>query len=486
MVDRARGDGHYCRLARSTNRHPIAAAVMPNASSDVTCFPWGMRSSGNIPRVAATSRRDDSETIPRNRIIRPDDVESDRRVYVAASKIEPHEWMRLDPDGEISKLMNGESSTARSNPTKGCYRTSISSGYSSHYSPLSAGSYSCYAPVSTSTRDHPSWYDDLAVIHETETVPRPIWPSALYRHPENCNIELEDIYTCHACGCTYGFAPGTMPLPATRATREREMLLELSRILHSVIDGGAGVTLEDILCDISRIVPLGNGMGNDHVYEYVHPSWMFSDKNLSISPPSYVKSQVPSRRTLADPKLCIAPRYSYEYNYARSVPFPKNDAEEVTKCERNKKSSSHAEEESCDKANNSHCKYLHENNGAKQSLEPDRDSKRCRDDRASSESIHPTSEGSDTGSSNEAITTSLNGTDWNHHHHPTIRGLGKTPDFTLDVTRAEHLGRTIARAKRKRQWCRVLTTLFGLVFFVLSVVVVSLSVTRGRKVFGSM
>lgn len=213
--------------------------------------------------------------------------------------------------------------------------------------------------------------------------------SKLSYHTYSDTLCAIDIYTCHACGCTYGFAPGTMPLPATRATREREMLLELSRILHSVIDGGAGVTLEDILCDISRIVPLGNGMGNDHVYEYVHPSWMFSDKNLSISPPSYVKSQVPSRRTLADPKLCIAPRYSYEYNYARSVPFPKNDAEEVTKCERNKKSSSHAEEESCDKANNSHCKYLHENNGAKQSLEPDRDSKRCRDDRASSESIHP-------------------------------------------------------------------------------------------------
>ena len=59
-------------------------------------------------------------------------------------------------------------------------------------------------------------------------------------------------------------------------------------------------------------------------------------------------------------------------------------------------------------------------------------------------------------------------------------------DFTLDGNRAERLGRAIAKAKRKRQWCRGLTAIFGLVFFFLSVIVVSLSVTRGRKVFGSM
>lgn len=64
--------------------------------------------------------------------------------------------------------------------------------------------------------------------------------------------------------------------------------------------------------------------------------------------------------------------------------------------------------------------------------------------------------------------------------------FNKSLDFTLDGARAERLGRIIARAKRKRQWCRALTTLLGLVFFVLSVVVVSMSVTRGRKIFGSM
>ena len=62
----------------------------------------------------------------------------------------------------------------------------------------------------------------------------------------------------------------------------------------------------------------------------------------------------------------------------------------------------------------------------------------------------------------------------------------KSLDFTLDGTRAERLRRAIEEAKRRRQWCRAITTLFGLLFFILSVVIVSLSVTKGRKIFGSM
>lgn len=89
---------------------------------------------------------------------------------------------------------------------------------------------------------------------------------------------------------------------------------------------------------------------------------------------------------------------------------------------------------------------------------------------------------SDGGSSSEGIVVSSSKSIWDHR----IRGFAGDLDFTLDVSRAERLGRAIARAKRKRQWCRALTAFFGLVFFVLSVVVVSLSVTRGRKVFGSM
>lgn len=89
---------------------------------------------------------------------------------------------------------------------------------------------------------------------------------------------------------------------------------------------------------------------------------------------------------------------------------------------------------------------------------------------------------SDGGSSSEGMVVASGKGDWDRR----VRGFAEDLDFTLDVSHAERLGRAIARSKRKRQWCRALTAFFGLVFFVLSVVVVSLSVTRGRKVFGSM
>ena len=87
-------------------------------------------------------------------------------------------------DIEISKFVSGiagsKSTASRNNPRR-YYRTSTSSGYSSHSPPLSAGSYSYYA--SASTRD-PS-YGSLAVIHESEAIPRPIWPSIIYHHTED-------------------------------------------------------------------------------------------------------------------------------------------------------------------------------------------------------------------------------------------------------------------------------------------------------------
>lgn len=90
----------------------------------------------------------------------------------------------------------------------------------------------------------------------------------------------------------------------------------------------------------------------------------------------------------------------------------------------------------------------------------------------------------DVDSSSEGTIASSSASNWNRRL--TVKGSIGEFDFTLDVTRAEHLGRAIARAKRKRRWCTALTVFFGLAFFILSVVVVSLSVTRGRKVFGSM
>lgn len=93
-------------------------------------------------------------------------------------------------DIEISKfvsgIVGGKSTASRSNPRR-CHKTSTSSGYSSHSPPLSAGSYSYYA--SASTRD-PS-YGGLAVIHESEGIPRPIWPSVIYHHAEDHSGEYE-------------------------------------------------------------------------------------------------------------------------------------------------------------------------------------------------------------------------------------------------------------------------------------------------------
>lgn len=93
---------------------------------------------------------------------------------------------------EISKFASGiiggnkSAATTRINNARRCYKTSISSGYSSHSPLLSVGSCSYYA--STSTRDLS--YGGLAVIHESETacVPQSIWPS-VYHQAENIDYE---------------------------------------------------------------------------------------------------------------------------------------------------------------------------------------------------------------------------------------------------------------------------------------------------------
>ncbi|XP_018354514.1 PREDICTED: uncharacterized protein LOC108755774 isoform X2 [Trachymyrmex septentrionalis] len=407
-----------------------------------------MRPNAGVARRAAIPR-DPGDPGVRSRID-PEGAEVDiRRVYAASPTIEPTydiEWIRSDlADIEISKFVNGiagsKSTASRNNPRR-CYRTSMSSGYSSHSPPLSAGSYSYYA--SASTRD-PS-YGSLAVIHESEAIPRPIWPSVIYHHTEDHSAGgYEGIYTCHVCGCTYKYSP-PQPQLTSSPSRAREVLLELSRTLNSVIDGNVTAAPEDILRDISRIVTLEIGTRNDNVYEYICPSWAFSDKN-PVSP-SCVKN-VPSKVNPINSKLCVSPRCLYEYNSTRFAPSLKNDR------------ATRREGDSDMRNNSSFARKKPCATESKYSLV-------C----------------SDVGSSiTEGTIASLSANNWNHR---LAGGLSEDFDFTLDVTQAERLGRTIARAKRKRQWCRALTTLFGLVFFVLSVVVVSLSVTRGRKVFGSM
>lgn len=280
-------------------------------------------------------------------------------------------------DIEISKFVSGivgGKSTSR-NPRR-CYRTSTSSGYSSHSPPLSAGSYSYYA--SASTKD-PS-YSGLAVIHESEAIPRPIWPSVIYHQAENhsgdyegnekrrlrstfrkfrspktflCSI-MTGIYTCRVCGCTYNYSPPSLPPPPppppppTSPSRAREVLLELSRTLNSVIDGDVTAAPEEILRDISRIVSLEIGARNDNVYEYVCPSWALNDKNPSVRP--NCARNVPSRVNPINSKLYVSPRYVYGYNPAWSAPLlesnrtagHKDDGEET------RKSSGQARKKSCE------------------------------------------------------------------------------------------------------------------------------------------
>ncbi|XP_072751642.1 uncharacterized protein [Anoplolepis gracilipes] len=414
--------------------------------------------------------------IPRDSRINSDGTE--RHAY-AVSSIEPYgiEWVRSDL-GEISKFVSGIdgksiATTQRVNARR-CYKTSSSSGYSSHSPLLSIGSCSHYA--STSTKDLS--YGGLAVIHESETasVPQPIWPPIACHQAENIDYE-GIIYTCRVCGCTCNYLPSSSS-PSTSSPPKastREMLLELSQTLNSMIDGDIAVAPEDILHDISRIVSLEIGPRNDNLYEYVCPSWTFND-DLSASP-SYIKD-IPSRGNSANSELYVSPRAFYENNSVRSALLLKND-----KMTRQK----NAERERSYKTASGHVlEYLdgrHAESGcAKLSFGLDKDSKRCQNGLTSTESKYSMLDYSDIGSSSEETITSSN--DWNGRL--AVRGLGKDFDFTLDVTRAERLSRTIAKAKRKRQWCRVLTTLFGLIFFVLSIIVVSLCVTRGRKVFGSI
>lgn len=413
--------------------------------------------------------------IPRDSRINSDGAE--RRAYAVSPTIEPYgiEWVRSDL-GEISKfvsgIIGGKSAATAQRVNARCYKTSISSGYSSHSPLLSVGSCSYYA--STSTRDLS--YGGLAVIHESETacVPQPIWPFVACHQAEN--IDYEGIYTCRVCGCTCSYSPpSSSSASSPLRSSAREVLLELSRTLTSMIDGGIAVAPEDILRDISRIVSLEIGPRNDNLYEYVYPSWAFNDDSLSVSP-SYIKD-VPPRINSANSEL-YGSRAFYESNSVRSALLLKNDR---------KTRRENAERESCETSSGPYVlDYLDGkkvgSDCAKLSFGPDKDSKRCQNGFTSTESKYSTLDYSDIGSSSEETIASSN----DSNQRLAVQDLEKDFDFTLDVTRAERLTRTIAKAKRKRQWCRVLTTLVGLIFFILSIIVVSLCITRGRKVFGSI
>lgn len=59
-------------------------------------------------------------------------------------------------------------------------------------------------------------------------------------------------------------------------------------------------------------------------------------------------------------------------------------------------------------------------------------------------------------------------------------------DFTLDVPRAEQLQAKMKKDKQFRNRCRIITSFLSLIFFLLTVMVVSLVLTRGKRMFGSM
>ncbi|RZF48191.1 hypothetical protein LSTR_LSTR016654 [Laodelphax striatellus] len=60
------------------------------------------------------------------------------------------------------------------------------------------------------------------------------------------------------------------------------------------------------------------------------------------------------------------------------------------------------------------------------------------------------------------------------------------PDFTLDAHQAELLMRKLKQSKRQRCWCRAVTSLMALFFFLFSVMLVSMLLTRGKRFFGSL
>lgn len=59
-------------------------------------------------------------------------------------------------------------------------------------------------------------------------------------------------------------------------------------------------------------------------------------------------------------------------------------------------------------------------------------------------------------------------------------------DFTLDVPRAEQLRIKMQQEKKFRCRCRFMLAFFGLAFFLMTVVIFSLMLSRGKRMFGSM
>ncbi|XP_076244924.1 uncharacterized protein LOC143185639 [Calliopsis andreniformis] len=459
---------------------------------------------------------------------------------VPRTELHETEWIEPDSiDAEVSRFVAGSTTTTttRNNP-KRCCRTSTSSGYSSYSPPLSAGSYSCYASAAPGQgffRTVPLTMKDqfgggLAVIHESEAIPRPIWPSALPGPRELChgdeNPEYDALYACCGCGCAYAYSYCDRDCEKPGGASARDVLLELSRTLNSVIEGETVMTPEEILHNISHKVAQGIGVKGG-IYEYVYHNSSFLSSKKSLLGDRSGTNRASSRMNPVNSKLYSNMRHFYVHNPAwytslctcehahRYLPTSssssKGDDQLVKKeslsspvvlvddhCPETTPGLTSQNDKTVSGLNVCKCsnrldyrvqgaQYAYTNRcigiGAKKTIGMNGGTKQNLNKLVSSEPEYATLECSDGGSSSEGMVVASSKDDWEHR----IRGFATGDlDFTLDVSRAERLGRAIARAKRKRQWCRALTAFFGLVFFVLSVVVVSLSVTRGRKIFGSM
>ncbi|XP_014615419.1 PREDICTED: uncharacterized protein LOC106793199 isoform X2 [Polistes canadensis] len=520
-------------LEREKVRTGAAIATALTVSTGNRIIPDGVVSSLQLPNDRYACNPDSIYSLPRN-------------------DLHEVEWVEPDSvDAEVSRLVAGSTTTTttttttRNNPRR-CCRTSTSSGYSSHSPPLSAGSYSCYASAgpghSIFRSTVPQTMKDqfgggLAVIHEGEAIPRPIWPSVFTNVPQEFCIrddgktEYDRMYTCCGCGCTYTYSCYDWNYGRATSTSAREILLELSRTLNSVIEGETTMTPEEILQNISKTVAQGISLKKNSIYEYVcyNPAWLLnggkntssilSSQNSSQSTgkdssslQSRAKNSSSTSSTRVNPvnsKVYGSTRkfHNSAWSTSRCTCEPFNKIIESPRRENNrqgldKKIPSSTTEIHCQKPLGlctckcfkesiqqsrrklSTCTSVHIGDSGKQgNVVGLAGLKQNRNGLVSGEPEYTMLESSDGGSSNEGIVVPSTKGTWNHRD---TRGFVGDLDFTLDVTRAERLGRAIAKAKRNRQWCRILTTLFGLVFFVLSVVVVSLSVTRGRKVFGSM
>ena len=471
---------------------------------------------------------------------------TDNLYAVPRTDLHETEWIQPNSvEGEVSKFIAGSSTTTTATTTRTTTtttrnylrrcRTSTSSGYSSHSPPLSAGSYSCYASAvygQNFFRSVPLTMKDqfdgsLAVIHESESIPRPIWPSSFpsprefYQNDEN--PEYDALYTCWGCDCTYTSSYCDWNREKSAGTSTHEVLLELSRTLNSVIEGESIVTPEEILQSISHKVAQGMNGG---IYEYVYnnSSFLPSKKSFVNENNSCLlncNKNSSSKMNPINSKLYSNTRRFYIYNPAwysclctcernhKFISSLKTDEQVVTNNELEKKEGStmvlvddyyqgtnswptlQNNKNICECLNHS-TRYVktiqnryedHVRTDGKKTININEGSKHNRNKIVPSEPEYAMQlESGYSDSLNGDVVFSSSKNNWDYRMQGFIGDL----DFTLDVSRAERLGRTIAKAKRKRQWCRTLTAFFGLVFFILSVVIVSLSVTRGRKVFGSI